>query len=104
MCLWQRSLSFLLLVYSLLLESRPLLQATVSSYKPIRSASSQCLAVPSAAADAVDCDDTPLVDDAVPCHLDRQMSQDSILSVGQTHAIVLSTLCDRSGPAVAPIK
>ena len=92
-------------MYSLLIESRPLLQATpVSSSKPIHFTYFQCLAVPSAAADAVDCEDTALVDDVMPCHLDRQMSQDSILSVGQTHAIVHSTPCDRSGPDEAPIK
>ena len=46
-------------MHSLLIKSRPLLQATVNFSIPIRSTSSQCLAVPSAAADAVDCKDTP---------------------------------------------
>ena len=84
-------------MYNLLIESRPLLQATVNFSIPIRSTSSQCLAVPSAAADAVDCEDTPLVDDAMPCHLHRQMFQDFTLSSGQTQAIVHIIPCDRSG-------
>ena len=65
-------------MYSLLIVSSASAGDRVSSSKPIRSTSSQCFAVPSAAADAVECEDTPLVDDAMPCHLDRQMSQDSI--------------------------
>ena len=62
------------------------------SSKLIRSTSSPCLVVPSAAVNAVDCKDTVLVDDAMPCHLDRHMFQDSIFSVCQTHAIAHSTL------------
>ena len=58
----------------------------------------------SAVVDAVDCEDTTLVDDAMPCHLDCQMSQDSIRLFNQTHAIVHSTPCNRSGSDVAPIK
>ena len=77
---------------------------SVGTTKPIRSTSTKCLPVPSPAADTVDCEDTLLVDDAMLCNFDRQMSQDSILSVGQTHAIVHSTPCDRSGLDVAPIK
>ena len=45
---------------------------SASSSKPICS-TSLCLAVPSATGEAVDCEDTPLVDDAMHCHLDRQM-------------------------------
>ena len=69
---------------------------SASSSKPICS-TSLCLAVPSATGEAVDCEDTPLVDDAMPCHLHRQMFQDFTLSSGQTQAIVHIIPCDRSG-------